>query len=321
MPDHNFTEFSTPDKGTLWDKILRRKKVSPHDNTSPITKSAEEPKVVPPDPLKKLQDWWSSSQGRYNYGELFYPWGQSPALFTSDSNLPLNVTNSVNNSTAVLREKGLIPFSAPEMVLPLDSEQIKGILPPYLKLSLIDIDESHRAYLVNPSSGILELTKYREGRFLFRGEASESPSSSAELIIKRFKEGSMTAKDRSEVYTTPNAITAARAFAYGSRDNGIVWIIDREAMNNHPISIQNAGVEVLFPKISLKYLVGCATSPEVEKTIKNSIALPPSFIHTMPSRANLQKEESLNYLEQMDENFMNYLKVLEAQRISSASDN
>lgn len=313
MPDQSPAEFGTSHpKESFWKKILKREKVNHPNNARPADKVLEEkPKVIPPDPLKYLEDWWRQNRPSYSHDQLFQPWGATTSFYSHDSNLPSHITDATH-LTDTLRKEGLIPFSESAMILPLDAEKVEKALPPYLKLSPIDIDSSHRVYLVNPSSKILELTHYKEGKFLFRGEGAETLDKATELVIKRFEEGRMKSRGRSEVHTTPQALTAARAYAYGTGNYGLVWIIRREAMDNHPISIQNAGAEVLFPEISLKHIAGCiASSPEIEKAVQNKINLPQNFFYTIPPSSNFKNLSNLERLEQKDKSLMSYIKELE----------
>lgn len=315
MFDQSSAEFGpNHPKERFWKKILRREKVNRSNNAN-IDKALEKkPKVTSPDALKSLQGWWYSNRGHNR--ELFDPYSDIQ-FYTSDSKLP----SQCHDATALsvfLRKERLIPSQSTSLILPLDSEKVKSILPPYMKLSKIDIDKSHQVYLVSPSSKFLELIHFQEGTFLFRGERADTLDKATDIIIKRFQQGRIVAYGRSEVHTTPE-VSAARAYAsYGNANYSLVLIIRREAMDHHPTAIQNGGAVVLFPEISLKYLAGCiTTSPEIEEAVRDKIKLPPNFFYTIPSPNSLSNPNELESLEQMDISLMNYIKGLETKPTQS----
>ena len=317
MPDQSPAE-SGPNqhKENFWTKILRRKKVN-HPNildsaTTPIDKTLEEkPKVTPPDTLKSLQNWWYANRGGYGHGELFDPYN-SIKFYTSDSKLPPQCPNATALST-FLKERGLIPTPNTSMILPMGPDKIKRVLPPYLKLSEIDIDTSHQVHLVSPSSEFLKLTSFKDGQFLFRGEEADTLDKAADLIIKRFEDGRMKHHQGRSIHTSPEPTVPTRAFGGAVSGNyPLIWIIKREAMDEHPVDIQNGGVEVLFPEISLKYLAGCVTSPEVAKAVEEKTKVPLGFLHTLPfKKPPTDYAEAKAYLEQIEEGLMQHVKALE----------
>ncbi len=333
MPDGNSSELNVPIKESLWKKInrkiLRRRPAVPSQPTiAPIstvikeskpttTPSGINPERVPnkaepstQEVLESLQEWWQRNRDPRSQEELFNPY-TNPPFFTSDSELPPDLPDH-SHITPFLRERGLIGFSTGnEMTLPLDTKTLKKILPPYLKISPIDIDKSHRVFLVNPSSKFLELTEYRDGKFLFRGEYTESSHNAVGLIAKRFEDRLMTTRKRGDgLHTTPTPSVASRQYSYSyggdGKENGIVWIIDRKAMDNHPISIKNGGIEIVFPEISLEYLKGCVVSGKVAKELQGKVELPSNFLYTLPSDVDPRNYDNL------DEYLMNIIKALEA---------
>lgn len=313
MSDQSPAEFNPSHrKESFWTKILRRGKVNRPNSTNPIDKPLEEkPRVAPPDALKSLQDWWESNRGSYNHQELFAPYNDTQ-LYTSDSKLPPHCSDAKALSV-FLREEQLIPSQSTSLILPLDSNKVRSVLPPYLKLSEIDIDESHQVHLVSPSSKFLELTRFKEGTFLFRGEEADTLEKAADLIIKRFEDGRMKHHRKGAIHTTPDPIVAERAFGGTVRGNyPLIWIIKREAMDHHPTDIQNGGVEILFSEISLKYLAGCVTSPEVAKAVEEKTKVPPGFLRTLPFRTG-PSASSYNdidaYLKQIDEGLINHICI------------
>lgn len=308
-------------KENVWDKIRRwGKGATDKQNTLPVTPSVILPDLSKPPPYGYHNRWGNrifeqASNG--DYSDVFHPAhfaDHSRILYTADSQLPDQCSNS-NELTRLLQRKGLLPVVNDDAtILPDDSSRIKTFLPAYLKLSKIDIDQAHRIHSISPSSEFLKLTNYKDGKFLFRGEEAETLDKAIDLIIRRFEDGRMKHHQDQAIHTSPESIGTLRRFGGAVSGNyPVVWIIKREAMDNYPVDIQNSGWEILFPEISLKYLAGCVTSPEVTKAVEEKTKIPPGFLRTLPFRTGvsaISANDGYSYLKQMDEGFMNLIKEL-----------
>lgn len=306
-------------KRNLWEKIRRLGKKE--TDKQKVIPSVILPDLSKPPPYASHNRWGNQifeQASRGDYSDVFHPahfGDHSRILYAADSQLPDQCNNSYELSR-FLKEKGLLPDVNDATILPDDSSRIETFLPTYLKLSTIDIDQAHRIHIISPSSEFLELTEeYRDGQFLFRGEEAKSLDKAADLIAKRFEDGSMKHHQGEAITTSPEPLVSLRRFGGAVSGNyPLVWIIKREAMDDHPVDIQNGGWEILFPEISLKYLAGCVTSPEVAKAVEEKTKIPPGFLRTLPFRTGvpaISADDTDSYLKQLDEGLMNHIKELE----------
>ncbi len=188
------------------------------------------------------------------------------------------------------KEFDYIPTSSGVVVLPITSDEIRPLLPPYLKLSQIE-KAGHRAFAVNPSRRILDYTKYKEGEFLFRGESGDTPKKVADLIVSRLQSGIMVGIHRQIVHATPDISLAC---VYASLDGpnypsihdeslvryGNLWCFSRKVMDESRVEIDSSGLEVILGGIPSRHVVACLTSPVVRDSVEQQIELPSGFLHS-----------------------------------------
>lgn len=224
---------------------------------------------------------------------------QVPILYTSDSYIPSGdiLPNSLPRlwleggdlgsyyNGMMLHNRRDTPKRAQ---LPYTVQELNGRLPPYVKLYTAEVN-GHTVHIVNPSSKILDC--YDRGRFLFRGESSKTSDKDAELIIHHLSRGYLEPRRSVDgvdganyVYTTP-WLYYGLSFGARSRNNfsGHIWVIDRNAMNKHLISI-DYGDEILFPEIYIEHLTACITTPDIKARVEQGIGsdLPVRLVEINP---------------------------------------